>query len=224
MRDRKVISLGAWCQVREQLNRAHVDVINSPFDWLVTPFDSIIPVFSDEGAGFVNCIAPYQDGKSVRCVEYGVLYHHEFERGDDGIVRINTKALEKSRQKLLYKWRRMDEACEGAEPLLFIRMGGEATPAVAWPYMREAAPFALSKLNKLSSFISTRYPKLDFKLAFLYFGETTDIESDHEVDDRVIIYRLPWPRPVVGARWEGDGEHWATALNALGARMLSDAT
>ena len=123
-----IISLGAWCQVAEQLRRHEVSFVSSPFDWLVTPFESLLRIIRNGGVQLCNDVAQYDGGQSAICTNYGVLYHHEFPRDTQDKVKINDDDRIVGRSKLLHKMANLDVYCKRDGRKLFIRLEDMSSP------------------------------------------------------------------------------------------------
>ena len=209
----QVLSLGAWCQVTEQLKRLQLLTTHSPFDWLVTPYDSLLDVIADDGCRFALDVRPTEDRTSMSCSSYGLLYHHEFSRDDAGHVIIDDQHLMNTRAKLLHKMSMFDAACRSGRKTLFVRMGGHAEPPVAWPYLSDDKAFLTADMNRLAEILSRRFPALDYHVMFVNFTETTKFEP--VANDRFSTHVIRWPihHP---AGWEGETEAWRDLLHHSG--------
>ena len=161
----RTLSLGANCETAHflRLNDRHGRGL---FDWLVTPFNAIERVLADHGAKLGTKFIAVQNGTSVRCGVYGILYDHEFARGDHNNVRFDIAAIERCRSKLTYKWRQFVDVCEGDEPVLFIRFAGGSN--LDWDCIDPArALLGVGDLNRLVASLETRFPHLVFRILLI---------------------------------------------------------
>src|SRR3954467_10542477 len=71
---RRILSLGSACEPAWHLRRTGRYHSKSPFDWLVTPWDSMVRVLADDGAALGSRFSTALNGTSVRCGAYDVLY------------------------------------------------------------------------------------------------------------------------------------------------------
>lgn len=124
-----IFSLGSNCTPSLQINR-HLGIKpTSPFDWLVTPFDSIIKILQTDGKLFGTSISTALNGKTAFCENYGVFYHHEFTRrvGTEQVI-FDVESIENCRNKLLFKYNRMIEICKISKPIFVRYLSGTDVP------------------------------------------------------------------------------------------------
>ena len=73
------VSLGAWCQVAQQLkNHVQDQLVPSAFDWIVGPLSSVSHILDTDGDNFCENLSLSKPSNSIICETYGILYHHEF--------------------------------------------------------------------------------------------------------------------------------------------------
>lgn len=206
-----VVSLGAWCQVKYQIDKICRAVTGSPFDWLVTPLSALPLIFKDNGVNFANKIV-YDENRNVICAEYGVAYHHEFERDADSNQIVNSSDMLQARSKLTYKLSKLKLDCKDKN-VLFIRLGGHAAPAVAWPYIKDDSVLSATDLNKIAESIEKTFECRDFRFLLVLFNGLTEFNRDSDLDSRIIIEFMDIDHPVDG--WEGSTESWIRLMLRL---------
>lgn len=206
-RPRHIVSLGSTCEPANFLKENALYTLPSPFDWFITPYDSLLKILDDDGARLGTEFAVAKGGTTVLCRTYGVLYHHEFERGPDGLVLFDAAAVERCRSRLLHKMNRVWEACAGGDSITFIRWS--TTKAV-----EEDARFTAADINALVDLIASKFPSLDFKLAWVR-NETTPVVSSAALDKRVILRELPYAEGRVAPEWHSPAASWKVLLKEL---------
>lgn len=100
MQFRHILSLGGHCEPSWHLRRCGMLQDGSPFDWLVSPLDSVVDILRDDGARLGSRFIMRADGKSTYCAQYGVLYHHEFPHAEDGRVIFDAESVANCASKL----------------------------------------------------------------------------------------------------------------------------
>ena len=83
-RCKTVVSLGAHCETVAQIDKYFGGATGTPFDWMISPVDSVIKIIEDDGARLGTSFVTGWLGKSIQCNVYGCVYYHEFERTIDG--------------------------------------------------------------------------------------------------------------------------------------------
>jgi hypothetical protein len=209
------VSLGAWCQVSYQL-KTHCgeEFISGAFDWLVTPLHSVSKIFNSSGDNFSQDIFIGEPSNSVECKTYGVLYHHEYRRGQDKIAIIEPQKTEEARNKLSYKHKKMVDTLKKTDKeVVFIRFGGHALPAVAWPYAKDNEKITANQLNQLPLSIQNALPNLKFRIVFIRDSQCMNFDMEaHELDQRISFMHVGrGEKP----RWEGSDEDWLELINTI---------
>lgn len=207
---RRILSLGAWCQATYQIRRIFGASASSPYDWLVTPFDALISSLNDDGRKFGQAIY-VRDNEYPMCHNYGVLYHHEFQR-DGNKPLITEEAMVYCKSKLAHKYKQFADVMNGGGTLL-VRMGGHAKPAVAWPYITDPAPLRSADINNLTSTLDSRFENGDYRILIVNLEGRVTVNLDAPVDDRVIFRTIPFATE--RSRWEGADEAWDTIFEGL---------
>lgn len=122
-----LVSLGNDCTTAFQLRGAFPDLfLPSAFDWLVTPFDSLLRILEDDGEQFGLSLRAAA-GWNVECERYGVLHVHDFPKVEGGPFRFSVAAINEMREKMIFKHRRMIETATAGRPL-FVRYRGFGGP------------------------------------------------------------------------------------------------
>lgn len=207
-------SLGGDCQVGWQIRKFFNNPIPSPFDWLVTPFDSLLRVLDDKGARFSRSVSvlpamPPYTKESTICDDYGCSYHHDFKHGDDGHVIIDEVSLLDTRNKMMHKWNSFSEIVSRQDEVLFVHLGSHKRPPIAWPYLKEQSPLKISCINELKSKIDTLFPNTRCKLLQVYYEQFSPVEIDAEVDNNVFIEKIDYRADL---NWDGDDAEWRRIL------------
>lgn len=215
-----VVSLGAWCQTAYQIKQQQQNLLPSCFDWLVTPWDALISILEDDGAKLGLKVAYDHYSKTIKCQHYGVLYAHEFKPDQSGIPYVSEENLGQCRAKLLHKYRKMFDAILNGGTTLFVRFGGTAEPAAAWPYLAQGNPRSEDDLNELMLLLRRKFPAAHAKLLFIWQDQFSDHNLDNSKLDRDIL-TLSLPRPVQ-ARWMGEDGPWSEVFR--GAEVAFFAT
>ncbi|MQB42121.1 hypothetical protein [Rhizobium sp. ICMP 5592] len=202
------VSLGAWCQVDYQLRRHFKKRTMSCFESLVTPWPGLMEVLKDGPTELGVSVTENRYANAAECLKYGILLPHEFPKGPQEEVIFSRAAFINISDKLRHKHEKMLRTlshCEG--PVLFVRYGGNALPAGAWPYCNEPDPFDLRRVDELCTLLSRCFPMLNFRLLFAYEAETTKIMNEAvELDKRITI--APIDRRNDYSRWQGSDLLW----------------
>jgi hypothetical protein len=210
-----VVSLGAWCQVSYQVKKLGWPLQQSCFDWLVTPWDSMLRIFETDGDLFGKGASFDSNSGSFECSEYGVLYFHKFPFDDDGKPYFQEAALQNARSKLIYKYRKMVERLQSGEVkrVLFVRYGGAAFPALAWPYYYHDLENERdgSDLNSLLALLEKKFPRIEPRLLYVEQPPYTIFKRGVvQLDPRVHVATMPVP---LDAQWDGEQHVWAQVLD-----------
>ncbi len=221
-----VVSLSAWCQASFQIKNHGLPLLPSCFDWLVTPWAGMMRILETDGEELGKNFTLNETAKSVQCSSYGVLYHHEFPHDEEDMPIISIESRDKMRSKLLYKHKRMHETLSnaGGEGVVFVRYGGVAEPAMAWPYLHDPAPVTEAHLNELMDFLKQKYPKINSRLLFLWLSPfaTYSINMDTLHPD---VHAVALPPPTAEkTAWTGEDGPWTDAFNSAFRRWAADMT
>lgn len=77
-----VISLGHFCAVASELDKLGLREASLPFDWIITPLDSLIELINNNFSDFLNPELLYRDSKLPYIVinkKYNVAFYHDFK-------------------------------------------------------------------------------------------------------------------------------------------------
>ena len=204
------VSLGGDCEPAHSLRLNGRYAVHGLFDWLVTPLDSIARILADDGVALGRAFSVVHEGTSVRCGVYDVLYHHEFPRQKGGHVSFDLEAIERCRAKMLHKMASFLDLCEGAGPVLFIRLG--IATNLDWDRLgpRGEASKA-SDLNGLVEALARRFPDLDFRLLCIQPIAEAAVAPDSALDSRVVALFLSDTGRADGG-WMLEEQTWSRLL------------
>lgn len=217
-----VVSLGAWCQTIYQIKQQKQPALTTCFDWLVTPWDSIFSILETDGQSFGLHATFDEHSKSVKCDHYGVLYAHEFNPGhaaigdlsfEQGQALVTEERLKQCRSKMLHKYGSMISTLKRGGHTLFVRFGGTAEPAIAWPYLDDPSPRNEDDLNNLIHLLREKFPQNNAKLLYLWQEPFVHHGLDgSKIDRDVMIMPVPMPPPGK-VTWMGEDEVWNRIFN-----------
>ncbi len=102
----EVVSLGSNCEVTWNIRNYFHTSIAYPFDWWMTPFNSLLMLLDDRFSGLfdANNIWVPEDCGTVVDTYYNIMYHHDFPRTQDGLVDKNKveSQLDELKQKYAF--------------------------------------------------------------------------------------------------------------------------
>ena len=216
-----IFSLGGTCEPALAMDRyLTAKRANSAFDWLVTPYRSLLAVLHDDGEQFGIDFRFVDD--TVFSERYRLHYHHEFERTTRDEITFSTRQIAGLRDKLIYKRREMLRIARDTTAI-FLRVG----VATDVPEDRHGNG-ALDRYD-VGELISTSRRKLghnDFRVLFIerHWPDRQEFVADapglHEVR------RRPYQQ-VPGMGYAGDAEFWAELFQSLDLQpdaVLANAT
>ncbi len=207
---RHLVSLGGNCDPALQLRRTGRHQTHGLFDWLVTPLDAIAQILADDGARLATRFFAANSGTSAGCAEYGVLYHHEFPRGEHDVILFDAEGIARCRSKLRHKLARLIAVCSGADPVLFIRVWPETD--LGWDRLgRGKAPARSADLNALADAIAGRFPHLDFAVLVVTLDSDSHNDFSDPLDPRVAVQVLPQ----LADRWSAGDADWDGLLERI---------
>ena len=207
-----VIGLGAACQVAEQCRRHLGAAPGVPFDWIITPFDAIGKVLADKGAGLGQRFVSIRGGTSTQCVNYGVLYEHEFPRDPDRQVIFDAETIADCRSRMAYKMQKLIKILGSHKKILFIR----AYASTGLPGDRfNDEPLTSADLNHLAALIEGWARGFTFDLLFVHSPDRTGekVDLSGPLSSRVQVREMPHPP---GTEWWGIDEHWIALFDEFG--------
>lgn len=143
-----IISLGARCGTASTLAILKIRTSAYPFDWLVSPFDSLCAALEDNFAHFLSNCHPETEG----IVDfYGFHFNHDFPK--DAPYK---EALPSVKQKYQRRIARFRNACLGPNKVIFIR----------------AEEISQNEAIILRDLLMRKYPLLDFTLLAINENES----------------------------------------------------
>lgn len=233
------VSLGAACRPAYQLQRLFPsDFISGPFDWTVTPHQSL-EVFFKPGFDPQQTLLPehiiFANDGGVTCSYTKLLFHHGLGAHDistlrTGIARyspspelqlLESKNYHDTRGRFLHTASRLIDLCEGRNQITFLRWIGAG---IDTPSDQRLAHCGLpddwirnDNIYKLQALISRRFPNLDFRLVLVQSRYCAEIAPDQErismakISPRLLSISLLESYP---KEYTGDDQAW-DALGAL---------
>jgi hypothetical protein len=206
-----VFSLGSNCEPAHQLRRNDAWHGRGPFDWMVTPFESISKIIDDEGRKLGSSFVSTYNGTKAASADYGCVYFHEFPHTPDGLGFFFNAEIEAAcKSKMQHKWTTFNTACHTKQRVLFVRFR-HVTDAPGDEFAA-GAPFGFSKLNQLSNVIAKKYPSLDFGILFIH-DVNDPINADAVLDPRVSTRSLDISQ---GSSGNGSDEDWDAIYHEFG--------
>jgi hypothetical protein len=191
----KIVSLGEQCKTAYQIRRITGDNNSGVFDWLVTPFDSLITLIETDFAGFFDLanLQPRSTGRGVTDTSTEVEFHHHFPHDDAGqtIEAEIGPQYPKQRQKFDYlqsKWRELAYA----DSLLFVRSG----------------VYPLQGPQRLYQSLQKRFPRAHVRL--LMVSQHDPQEDGHE--GNIILCTVKNDVGHAPNGWRGRDEGWDSVL------------
>ena len=206
-----IVSLGSDCDTAQVLQQAGWHQTPSVFDWLITPWDSMMAVL-DVGVERVSTdFYSSHGGLSAVCAQYHLIYWHEFARDRQEHPVITPEAARQAREKLLHKMARMKAACEGGGCVLFLRSGVNTDG----PQDRFTAGEAFSgaELDRCARLIAGLYPALRFSILLVHYPGRDTLSGPPPTDPRVQLVPMRLVgHPQPGRTIKAPPEDWAALL------------
>ena len=204
-----IFSLGGTCEPALAMDRYFIAKrANSAFDWLVTPYRSLLAALHDDGEQFG--IDFRFIGGTIFCERYRLYYHHEFDRTTRDEITFSARQIADLRDKLIYKHREMMRIARDTTAI-FLRVG----IATDVPEDRHAGG-TLDRYD-VEELISTLRRKLghnDFRVLFVerHWPDRQESVADapglHEVRRRQY-------NQVPGMGYSGDADYWTALFQSL---------
>lgn len=194
----RLVSLGQACEVGFQI-RLHTSKTDSDFfDWLITPFDSLMISLDNRFSGLLNSDDLYlqEDRNFVNNRVTGIQYGHVFARNANHDIPDNfADDLSRVKSKFSYLKRKFLSYAETESPICFVRRNINNIQAEA-----------------LNAKFVTMFPTLNFTICCVNSSDAgiSTLDSDRFIDLRIVDS---------GPDGLGDSESWAKALVGAG---LSD--
>lgn len=209
----KCISLGATCTPAWQIRNYCHSAKAYPFDWLVTPFSSLIQIIENDFEKFIgpDDLQVIWDGGTVMNTRYNILHHHDFQRVSGKINsgwKASTAEVASKYEYLANRWRSLSEY-DGK--VLFVRHQGHLDSD--FRYLR---PLDEDDMRILQNALSHHFPGLDFDILFVTAGSSAARSPRlHHASVRY-ANEADWPNP--DDRWKGATSDWARLLTDLAVK------
>ena len=108
----------------------------------------------------------------------------------------------------------MIESLENTEDeVIFVRFGGHALPAVAWPYAKDNESISHTQLNSLPLSIEKALPNLKFRIVLV--RDLQYMNSDIETQGLDNRFSLMYVERGEKPRWQGSDEHWLSLISKI---------
>lgn len=213
-----IISLGAWCQVSEQLRLHKLPRTLSPLEWTVATWDAMTAVIRDDGQQLCHNISVEGEQPHAVCQSYGLLHPHDFHAPNHDPsqwTEIDPEELVQARTKYVKKMEAFRLACrEDQGRVAFIRMGGEAKPAFPWPYLHDRTALSASRINAFVEDLKIYCRHDNFDLFVVLHEEWHPFDADVELASNAkVLVRPPVSPPV---DWFGHEHVWTELLQSMG--------
>ncbi len=207
MRYDQVISLGGNCEVAQHWRRFSGRETAYPFDWWITPFETVGRLLA---ARFAGLFAPenmllINGGMTVMCTHYRIAHHHDFPRLPKTLA-IDAPAIPAAcvpaQAKFAALADRFHHACRPGQRVLFLRSWRETL----WVPNRTTAPDDIVRYD-FAAFIAAieaALPGLDFTVLFLNYGAQA---TDHP---RALFHDVA--RNKDARDWSGSPSGWDEAF------------
>ncbi len=191
-----IVSLGFDCQVAHQLSIHKVRAASMPFDWIVTPFETMYTLIETGFEGFLRrenlrFVVARPDYKYVEDTANGTRFIHDFPLSEDFI-----STYEQARTKLERRIARFLALLESDATVMLVRTQITRAQAV-----------------RLNALLRARYPRLSYLLVAL--GEDEEMDEDWGLEN-TRNFRLP---PAMPGEWAGDDGAYRVILEQLGINM-----
>jgi hypothetical protein len=195
------ISLGSSCGPAMMLRDLGLRDKAYPFDWIVSPYESILESINDDFTKFfssLNINPIYNEGVTNY---YGFYFPHDWPtikkpniydiKSSDfvkkGIIHANwNEATPIVQERYSRRIKRFTNACLGQNKIFFIRtdIDGDTTASL------EESIKNKSYAIKLVNIIKAKYPKLDFTI--IVFGKHEIFKEDWHAENIKNFYSISW--------------------------------
>lgn len=215
-----IISLGHRCAIAWQVERYFNYPEHYFFDWLITPFDSLLRLFEQQFENFAALdqlevwevpnarLRPGILLDTVIETRYGIGMHHDFPREGLAVDRARIPVCVADVQsKYRHKAQKLLAVLRQAGPVLFVRTEGN------FDVKREAQKSVLraEQIEQFMAWVHTQNPQLDFDLLLVNMEEPIDRTWENVRTD--IVRPAPagyWPN--ANHAWKGFSEDWDAAF------------
>jgi len=201
-----IVGLGFDCRVAYNLRRTFGFDRAFPFDWWVTPLPALAAFLREPSVERLydpRHLRPFMARGgifAIRNVRYDIELHHEFPRGEDGLVKPDwADHIAQAKARSTYLWRRLLTLPTGSR-LLFVRSCGaierKTLPADEHRRLAEEVRLGLEAI----------LPGVDFELLLINSPARVDAPG-------VLSLRIDDPNK---DDWRGTPELWTAGLRAKG--------
>jgi hypothetical protein len=160
-----IISLGADCTISHNIRRYFGVDSAYPFDWWVTPHHSLELFLLKPDVDYlfdVKFLRLINGGDSITNSEIGIMYHHDFHRGEDNLICGDIEyQIENIKNKYRYLIERFLCLNNAGNNILFLRSGFE--------------PDEFSK-ERLVGLLAARFPSASFCLHWVVQPDFGDFD------------------------------------------------
>ncbi len=199
----EIVSLGSHCRVAYNLRRTFGIARAFPFDWWITPTDSLVAFLDDPSLDKLydpGLMAPVMHGEKIFAIDnvhYGIQLQHEFPRWKNGSVVSDWAGhVAEARQRTEFLWNRLVSLAQ-SERILFVRWFSDTERRAL---KRQTAPAAAVR-----EALTRRFPTSQFDL--LLINPPVEVEAPGvrslQIQDR-------------GGGWRGSPQLWTETLLAQG--------
>jgi hypothetical protein len=208
-----IVSLGASCTAAYQIRSYFGQEIAFPFDWLITPWSSMIELVTNGFVGFIDeeHLAPYKDYFSIMNTKHPILHHHDFSR-EEGVVTPRWKdEVANVRGKYDYLCARWERVLDGCDSVLFVRHQGhnhlddELITRISVP-----------EANSFCSLLEDKFHNLRFSVLF---ASAVAYDPQHVLHSKAIVSEVrytdfqEWPDPL--DYWRGCTLDWKAVFDRI---------
>ncbi|RAS23412.1 DUF1796 family putative cysteine peptidase [Paraburkholderia bryophila] len=181
----RVVSLGSNCELTANLRRYFKADRTYPFDWWITPLDSITQLLETEFDGLFNPenLQVSTDGQTVICRKFNLLHHHDFSRDEQGkVIPALAEQLPGLREKFLsLKNRFMSDCATGR--VLFVR-----NRSVFDSNLVAQEPDSDESFRSLFKLLCKLFPQADITLLVTNVGKKGALDDGRILFDEMTNY------------------------------------
>jgi len=194
-----LINLGGECQVAYQMRLHGIRSESLPFDWIITPFESLVKIVQERFENFLKkenlVFIENEKEKYVFDTYYGIRFLHDFKLQPDFI-----KDYDRIQQTYARRIERFLELLQKSKHALFIRKTITKEQAIT-----------------LRSLLQSITP--DNTFIILAADQNPHTQQPWNLDQIKNFY-LETPVP---ASWKGDAQSWENAFAGVGLQLNPEA-
>ncbi len=183
----RIMSLGGHCDIANYMKKKGITTY-SLFDWVMSPYESVIKIVSEDGARLLN--NPLID-KSKRvtgypvCTDYNIVCLHDFPRDANGSPLVNDGTVRKAKAILKYKLSTMKQYCAEGGAILFLRW--MLSDSIIYQEYGDH-DIAVGRINALAEVIEEKFEIKDFTVIVFYGGgDFPQLKQAEGLDKRLIL-------------------------------------